>query len=112
MKKKSDSEYIISSHGKPVTTRSYQRSFENMQRNLHIPHRGFHALRHTFATCALERGMDVKTLSEIMGHKNSTITLNRYTHSLTDYKRAMMNKVGKIWDKKPQTKKTTKHKMF
>lgn len=95
MKKESDSEYIISSHGKPVSTRSYQRSFENMQKNLHIPHRGFHALRHTFATRALESGMDVKTLSEIMGHKNSTLTLNRYTHSLAEYKKTMMDKLGR-----------------
>ena len=95
MKKESDSEYIISSHGKPVSTRSYQRSFENMQKNLHIPHRGFHALRHTFATRALESGMDVKTLSEIMGHKNLTLTLNRYTHSLAEYKKTMMDKLGR-----------------
>ena len=93
--KESNSEYVISSNGKPVTTRSYQGSFESMQKNLHIPHRGFHALRHTFATRALECGMDVKTLSEIMGHKNSTITLNRYAHSLTEHKKAMINKLGR-----------------
>lgn len=95
MKKESDSEYVISSNGKPVTTRSYQKSFENMQKNLHILHRGFHALRHTFATRAMECGMDVKTLSEIMGHKNSTVTLNRYTHSLAEHKKAMINKLGR-----------------
>lgn len=98
MKKESDSEYVISSHGKPITTRSYQRSFEILQDKLHIAHRGFHALRHTFATRALECGMDVKTLSEIMGHKNSAITLNRYAHSLNEHKRAMMNKLGKNLD--------------
>ena len=98
MKKTSDSEYVISSKGKPVTIRSYQRSFEIIQEKLHIKHRGFHALRHTFATRALECGMDVRTLSEIMGHKNSTITLNRYTHSLTEHKRAMMKGSVKIWN--------------
>lgn len=98
MKKESDCEYVISSHGKPITTRSYQRNFEILQDKLHIARRGFHALRHTFATRALECGMDVKTLSEIMGHKNSAITLNRYAHSLNEHKRAMMNKLGKILD--------------
>lgn len=98
MKKESDSEYVISSHGKPIATRSYQRSFEILQDKLHIAHCGFHALRHTFATRALECGMDVKTLSEIMGHKNSAITLNRYAHSLNEHKRAMMNKLGKNLD--------------
>jgi integrase len=53
-------------------------------------------LRHTFATRAIECGMDIKTLSEILGHKNPTITLNRYAHSLMDHKREMMNKLGKL----------------
>lgn len=57
MKKTSDSEYVISSKGKPVTTRSYQKSFEIIQEKLHIKHRGFHSLRHTFATRALECGI-------------------------------------------------------
>ena len=39
--------------------------------------------------------MDVKTLSEILGHKNPTITLTRYAHSLNAHKRDMMNRVGK-----------------
>ena len=64
--------------------------------DLGIPHKGFHSLRHTFATRALECGMDVKTLSEILGHANPTITLNRYAHSMFDHKTSMMNRVGKL----------------
>ena len=97
IKRESDSEYVISSGGKPVPTRSYQRSFEIVQEKLHIAPRGFHVLRHTFATRALECGMDVKTLSEILGHKNPTVTLKRYTHSLPEHKRAMMNKLAKTF---------------
>ena len=81
---------------KPVSVRSYQRTFELLQKKLHIPHRGFHALRHTFATRALECGMDVKTLSEILGHKNPNVTLNRYVHSLMEHKHMMMNRLGKF----------------
>ena len=43
----------------------------------------FHDLRHTFATMSLENGMDVKTLSAIIGHVSSATTLNTYTH-ITD----------------------------
>ena len=43
----------------------------------------FHDLRHTFATASLEHGMDVKTLSTMIGHVSSATTLNTYTH-ITD----------------------------
>lgn len=96
IKKKSDSPFVVSANGKPVSVRSYQRSFELLLKRLKIPHKGFHSLRHTFATRALECGMDVKTLSEILGHKNPTVTLNRYAHSLMEYKADMMNRLGKL----------------
>ena len=96
VKKKSDSSFVVSSNGSFVSVRSYQRSFELLLKRLNIPHKGFHSLRHTFATRAIECGMDVKTLSEILGHKNPTVTLNRYTHSLMEHKQDMMNKLGKL----------------
>ena len=95
-KKRCESQYVISENGTYVPVRSYQRSFELLLKRLGIPHQGFHSLRHTFATRALECGMDVKTLSEILGHKNATVTLNRYAHSLMDHKREMMNRLGKL----------------
>ncbi len=97
LKKESISEYVVASGKSPVSVRSYQRSFERLLIRLNIPHKGFHALRHTFATRALECGMDVKTLSEILGHKNPTVTLNRYVHSLMEHKRDMMNRLGKMF---------------
>ena len=95
-KKRSKSEYVVSDNGKPIYLRSYQRTFELLLKKLNIPHKGFHALRHTFATRALECGMDVKTLADILGHKNPQITLNRYVHSLMEHKRMMMNKLDKL----------------
>ena len=96
IKKKSDSPFVVSANGSSVSVRSYQRSFELLLKRLKIPHKGFHSLRHTFATRALECGMDVKTLSEILGHKNPTVTLNRYAHSLMEHKADMMNRLGKL----------------
>ncbi len=95
-KNHSQSQYVISEDGSYISVRSYQRSFELLLKKLNIPHRGFHALRHTFATRAMECGMDVKTLSEILGHKNATVTLNRYAHSMMDHKKEMMNRLGKL----------------
>ncbi len=77
--------------------RAYQRSFELVLRKLNIQRKCFHALRHTFATRALEVGMDVRTLSEILGHRNPTVTLSRYAHSLLEHKTEMMNKVGRLY---------------
>ena len=50
----------------------------------------YHALRHTFATRCIELGFDVKTLSEILGHANVNVTLNRYVHSSMELKRTSM----------------------
>ena len=96
MKKHSRCSFVISDNAKPVYIRSYQRTFELLLKKIGLPHRGFHSLRHTFATRALECGMDVKSLSEILGHKNATITLNRYAHSLWEHKAEMMNKLSKL----------------
>lgn len=97
LKTSQKSKYVVSKKGSPVSLRSYQRSFCLMLQKQGIEHRGFHALRHTFATRAIECGMDVKTLSEILGHKNATVTLNRYAHSLLEHKSNMMNKLGKLF---------------
>ena len=96
VKKKSNSIYVVANGEKTISLRSYQRSFELLQKKLKIPKRGFHSLRHTFATRAIECGMDVKTLSEILGHKNATITLKRYVHSLMSHKKEYMNKIGQL----------------
>lgn len=95
LRKGSRSDFVISDGVRPVSIRSYQRSFELLLRKLGIPHRGFHALRHTFATRALECGMDVRTLSEILGHRSPTVTLNRYAHSLWEHKCDMMDRLGR-----------------
>lgn len=96
-KSKSVCEYIIHTHkNKMVETRSYQRTFESILNKCKIKHYNFHCLRHTFATRALELGMDIKTLSEILGHTNVAITLNRYAHSLLEYKIQEMNKIVQI----------------
>lgn len=99
--KKSKSIYIISTKkNMMVSIRSYQKTFASILRKCHIPYRNFHSLRHTFATRAIEMGMDVKTVSEILGHKNSMITLTRYSHSLFEYKVEMMNKMCSLINEK------------
>lgn len=96
MKKSTKTDYLIQNKGRTLTIRGYQYLFEKILKRLNIEKKGFHALRHTFATRAIECGFDVKTLSEIMGHSSVAITLNRYTHSLLSQKKIMMQKLDKI----------------
>lgn len=94
LKYDSKSRYVVARGEKNISIRTFQKMFSTLLTRLRLPHRGFHSLRHTFATRALECGMDVKTLSEILGHKNPNVTLTRYAHSMLEHKISMMNKVG------------------
>lgn len=99
MRKESKGKYVIETkNGEPVSMRSYLYSFSKILERLNIPHMGLHGLRHTFATRAIECKMDVKTISEIMGHSSVSVTLNIYAHSLEEHKAMMMNKLGKMLD--------------
>ena len=54
----------------------------------------YHALRHTFATRCIERGVDIKSLSEILGHTDVSITLDTYVHSSMELKRQQIEKLA------------------
>jgi len=51
-----------------------------------------HSLRHTFATLAIERGANIKAVSQILGHANCSITVNLYTHLSNEHLREVMQK--------------------
>ena len=96
--KNENCEYIVYQKNEPIPPRSYQYFFYSLQLKANITKpKGFHSLRHTFATRAVECWIDIKSLADILGHKNATITLNRYAHSMMDYKKSMMNKIGNIY---------------
>ncbi|MEI3006507.1 MAG: tyrosine-type recombinase/integrase [Ruminococcus bicirculans (ex Wegman et al. 2014)] len=61
--------------------------------SLRHPH-NFHLLRHTYATVCIENGFDAKTVSELLGHSNVNITLNRYVHSSLDTKKKYVEKLN------------------
>lgn len=71
-----------------------------------VPDYNFHALRHTFATNCIDSGMDIKSLSEILGHSNVQITLDRYVHPSMDTKRkyidALSADYGRLYGQKKQ----------
>lgn len=76
---------------RPMEPRTYQNHFKRYLEKINAPHYNFHILRHTFATNCIDNGMDIKSLSEILGHSDVQITLNRYVHPSMDTKRKYLN---------------------
>lgn len=67
--------------------------YKKVLKNAGINDYTFHALRHTFATRCVEMGFDIKSLSEILGHANINVTLQRYVHPSMEMKRRQMNRL-------------------
>ena len=76
-----------------VEPRNYQYHFKEILKRNKVKKYKFHTLRHTFATNCIEAGMDIKSLSEILGHADVSITLNIYVHSSDKIKRKYLEKI-------------------
>lgn len=92
-----EKDYLLSGTEVPIDPRTYQKLFKKILNQAGVRDRKFHAIRHTFATRALELGVDIKTLSEILGHANVSITLNIYTHSLFEQKKRAIDKLNEMY---------------
>jgi len=86
--------YFLSTKSASFTEpRTMQNHFAKIVETANIAGVNYHALRHTFATRCVEAGVDIKSLSEMLGHANVNITLNRYVHSSFEQKQRGMNKL-------------------
>lgn len=84
-------EYLLNGNSL-MEPRTYQYIFSRYLKSVSISRKNFHSLRHTFATNCIESGMDVKCLSEILGHSDVKTTMNRYVHPSMNSKRHQINK--------------------
>lgn len=87
------SKYVVSNTNRFVSTRTFEYRYKSLLHKYGICEINFHALRHTFATRCIEAGVDVKSLSEILGHSNVSITLNTYVHPSMEVKRTQIEKL-------------------
>lgn len=87
------SAFILTGCRKMMEPRTLQYRFEKCMAECDVADVHFHTLRHTFATRCVESGFEIKSLSEVLGHASTTITLDRYVHSSLSLKRENMNKV-------------------
>lgn len=89
--------FVLTGTESCMEPRRLQRHLKRYAKECGIEDIHFHTLRHTFATRCIESGFDVKTLSEILGHSSTSVTLDRYVHPNMNLKRENMNRL-KIMD--------------
>lgn len=88
--------YFLTGTEQPIEPRVMQNQFKRILAKCKIEHANFHALRHTFSTRCIELDFDPKSLSEILGHANVSITMNRYVHPSMELKRDHMDRLSNL----------------
>lgn len=83
--------YIFGTSQTPAEPRTIQRRFHKLMGKLGIADVHFHTLRHSFATQLLELGVDIKTVSVLLGHGSAKTTLDFYAHSQIEWQRKAVN---------------------
>ena len=87
-----DSAFVLSGQAKPIEPRTMQNRFKAILKRCNLRNVNFHLLRHTYASVCIELGFDVKTLSELLGHADASLTLNRYVHSSMEQKKKFVER--------------------
>lgn len=87
--------YIFTKTNKPKDPRALEKHFKDLLSKCGIRDLVFHSLRHTYATRSREAGIDIKILSELLGHSTYKITLDIYVHTSIDFKKDSVNSLVK-----------------
>lgn len=85
--------FVVSDKPDFISTRTFDSRYRKMLIGLGVVPINFHALRHTFATRCVDAGVDIKSLSEILGHSSVAITLDTYVHPSIELKRNQIEKL-------------------
>ncbi len=88
-------EYVFPSpFGGPMSPDSVLHMLQRILKRAGLERIRFHDLRHTFSVLALQNGVDVKTLSIMLGHYSAGFTLDTYAHVTTSMQKRAANAVG------------------
>ncbi|MBR2279222.1 MAG: tyrosine-type recombinase/integrase [Eubacterium sp.] len=85
----------------PVTmgyrdAKAVTRLLHRIQKRAGVPEIRFHDLRHSFATLSLEQGMDIKTVSHMLGHTDAGFKMNTYMHVTDTMQKAVADTMGRL----------------
>lgn len=92
---KSDS-LIFNDNGDVLEARKLYRHWQKVLKDNNIPYKKFHSLRHTYATLLLSKGVDLLTVSKLLGHSSVQIT-EIYAHIVPALKVSAVNKLNDIF---------------
>lgn len=87
-------EYVFSTTAQAAEPRTLQRRLHRLLLRLGITRAHFHTLRHSFATRLMELGIDIKTVSALLGHSSARTTLDFYAHSLFEQQRLAIEQLA------------------
>ncbi|TVX83698.1 site-specific integrase [Peribacillus simplex] len=87
---------VCTRDGKPMIPRNFRKEFYNLVEKVGLPKIRFHDLRHTHATILIQQNVNVKLISERLGHSDIETTLNTYSHVLPDMQKSVSDKLDKI----------------
>ncbi len=91
-----DSSNIIASRKVAISPDSVNNMLKRLLVRADIPKIRFHDLRHTFATITLQNGVDIKTVSGMLGHFSDGFTLDTYAHVTTSAQKEAADTMGNV----------------
>jgi integrase len=87
---------LCTQNGNPIIPRNFRKEFYKLSDKLHLPKIRFHDLRHTHATLLIQQNVNVKLISERLGHANISTTLDTYSHVLPNMQKSVTEELEKI----------------
>lgn len=89
--------FLFTNSDKPKEPRAVEKYFADLLGKLEIRNLKFHSLRHTFATRLREQKVDIKVISELLGHSSWKITQDIYVHASLDCKKDSIDELEDMW---------------
>lgn len=93
-----DDYVCVTTSGNLNNARNIRRTLNSMQKNANtkVQNSGLHVLRHTFASLLLRNKVDIKVISELLGHKKASTTYDIYAHLIQEQKDSAIEQLDNI----------------